>query len=418
MKIQLNNLNLCNNFKYSKNTNNQILSGKSVDYFYKYPSFTGIFRPDIWLANLGKQNQTVKYYIDYNDKYYPESNYHIEYRPCIINNGTNEKIGIMSKEELLPNKEIEHILADLNDCSKEEKESFIKTFEQTTGFFDFVEIKEKAKNEILSSVYQLLEKYNLSDDDLKFIGYDKNCSLGRALALPGSDADALFIIVDDSKFPNEWLTAEMRWDLKDIVNQRIVSTPANHLPEVLSVNFLKKGLKLAQDAFEKANFSEKDLGQFRQNIKNSSNDFVKCADFNIRLAELLPCDTQTRDEFYKTAMLVELIRNGEVLVNNLPEEFIVEIKQSPLYKYSNLVRQEGLKNSKKDKYKRRRELQEEYRNGDTNIKFEIIKELLKENYNTGSDKNNSMFSNTQEDGSDCMGNINEMWHKIMHQVKY
>ena len=418
MKIQLNNLNLYNNFKCSKSTNNQILSGKSVDYFYKYPSFTGISRPDIWLANLGKQNQVIKYLVDNNGKYYPESYYHIENRPIIVSNNTGEQYGEFLYEKLLPNREVRDVLLDLDDCSEEEKERFIKTFEHITGFFNFEAIKERADDEILSSVEQLLERYNLSNDDLKFIGYDKNCSLGRTIALPGSDADALFIIIDDSKSHDKWITAKMRWDLKDVVNQRIISTPAHHLPEVLSVGFLKRGLELANMAYKRANFSSEDLWQFRQNLQNSSNDFVKCADFNIRLAELLPCDTQTRDEFYKTAMLVELIRNGEVLVNNLPEEFIAEIKQSPLYKYSNLVRQEGLKNSEKYKYQRRRKLQEKYHNGDTNTRFKIIKELLKENYNTGSDKNNSMYSNTQKDGSDVMGNINEMWNRIMNQVKH
>lgn len=418
MKIQFNNFDLCSNIKHLKTDNKKTSIRESVDYFYKYPSFTGISRPDIWLANLGKQNQVIKYLVDNNGRYYPESYYHIENRPIIVSNNTGEQCGKFSGEKLLPNREVRDVLLDLDNCSETEKEKLIEAFERITGFFNFEAIKEKADNEILSSVKQLLKKYNLNQDDLKFIGYDKNCSLGRTIALPGSDADALFIIIDDSKFRDKWITAKMRWDLKDVVNQRIVSTPANHLPEVLSVSFLKRGLELANRAYEKANFSSEDLWQFRQNLQNSSNDFVKCADFNIRLAELLPCDTQTRDEFYKTAMLVELIRNGEVLINNLPEEFITEIKQSPLYKYSNLVRQEGLKNSEKYKYQTRRKLQEEYQNGDINTKFEIIEELLKENYNIGSDKNNSMYSNAQKDGSDVMGNINEMWNRIMNQVKH
>ncbi len=417
MRIQISNFNLHNNFKYLKN-NNQIKANRKLNYQYNQTNFTGISNPGKWLADIGKQNQTVKYYIGTNGIYYPESNYHIENKPAIINNNTKKQVSGLVKDEILPNKEVGQMLSDLDDCNKKEKEEMVKSFENLTGFFDFKKIKEKADKEIVSSVYKLLDMHDpLNHDDLKFIGYDRNCSLGRSLAMPGSDADALYIIVDDSKSDNKWITAQMRWELKDIVNQRILSTPANHLPEVLSVKFLEKGLKLADEAYSKADFSSEDLSQFEQNLHNSSKDFVKCGDFNIRLAELLPDDTQTRDEFYKTAMLVELIRNGEILINNLPKEFIKKVKASPLYKYSNLVRQEGLKDSEKYKYQTRKKLQKDYQKGNIDTKFAIIKELIKENYNSGSDKNNSMFSNTQENGLDAMGNINEMWDRIMYQVK-
>ena len=412
MKIRLNSLSLCHKSVRFK-TNNKISARKNCI----YPNFTAITKPDEWLVDLGRQNQIVKYFIGQNGRYYPEYSYHVTKRPVIVSNKTNEQASEFTGEQLLPNREVGNMLSDLDNCTNEEKKRLVETFERTTGFFDFDKIKEKIDAEIVSSCCEMLYRHNFSKDDLKFIGYDSNCSLGRSLALPGSDADALFIIVDDTKSDNKWITAQMRWELKDIVNQRILSTPANHLPEVLSVSFLERGLKLADEAYKKADFSDVDLQRFEQNLYNSSKDFVKCAEFNIRLAELLPEDTQTRDEFYKTAMLAELIRNGKVLVNNLPNEISAKIKQSPLYKYSNLVRQEGLKYSQKYKYQKRRELQAKYQESDMNTKFEIVKELLKENYNLGSDEKNSLYSNTQQDGFDAMGNIDEMWHKIMHQVK-
>ncbi len=209
------------------------------------------------------------------------------------------------------------------------------------------------ENEALRAIHTLADKNNF---DIMFIGYDKNCSVGRSTALPGRDCDALFVIIDTSKHEEPWFAVQMRWQFKDLVNQRILNTPANSLPEVLSTDFIEEGLELADFAFKDANFNAMDLERFKENLFDDSKDFVKAGEFNIRLAERLPLDACTRDKFYKTAMFVELIRSGKIIENNFNEAFLNRIKKSPLYEYSNIIHQEGFSELPKAKHKKEQNL--------------------------------------------------------------
>ena len=62
------------------------------------------------------------------------------------------------------------------------------------------------------------------------------------------------MIIDTSKHEEPWFAVQMRWQFKDLVNQRILNTPANSLPEVLSTDFIEEGLELADFAFKEAEY--------------------------------------------------------------------------------------------------------------------------------------------------------------------
>ena len=66
------------------------------------------------------------------------------------------------------------------------------------------------------------------------------------------------MIIDTKEHKEPWYAGKIKWDFKDYVNQRILSTPANHLPEVLSIGFIQQGLDMAQDAFKKCDFSKEE----------------------------------------------------------------------------------------------------------------------------------------------------------------
>ncbi|MBQ8848025.1 MAG: hypothetical protein IJ003_03690 [Candidatus Gastranaerophilales bacterium] len=317
--------------------------------------------------------------------------------------------GVYDASEILNNKLAPFLISQLDNLSYHQKEKFIQEYCLQTGFPDLKLVRQFAEHDIFKVAHKLGKNMGFKP---VFIGYDKNCSMGRGFAFPGSDCDALFIIIDDSKSSTEYCAQKARWQLKDEINQNLVSTPANSLPEVLSISYIEKGLKLAKDAYYKAGFSVYDLEGFENNLDNSSNDFVAAADFNIRLAELLPEDIATREQYYKTAMFVELYREGAVIESQIPFDLAKEIKNSPLYKYSNIIRQQGLQNSLKKKYVDRKYAIVNFDKMTVEEKFNLIRDIMRNSYGLGDIKNPNLFSNAQS-----MGNILEMYDLILHKTK-
>ncbi len=318
----------------------------------------------------------------------------------------NEKGGY-----ICANSEAIERLKELDDLSLVEKKNFVQVFCEETGFPDLDKVRANAEKEIQTQIHQLARK---NDFDVKFIAYDQNCSLGRGVALPGSDCDALFMIIDEKGNKPSWFSGAMRWQFKDDVNQRILSTPAGGLPEVLSTEYIEQGLELSNKAFKKAKFTSRDMKRFELNLNDSSNNFVRSAEFNIRLAEHIPNNDEIRTQAYKTAMLVELLRDGVIIENDFSAEFLDKIKQSPLYKYSNLMKQQGLGHTAKEKYIQREKMAHNFKNMNVSEQFSIVRDMIHASFQLKDIQNPQYFLNSDLNGGNIMGNILEMYDKVQH----
>ena len=330
-----------------------------------------------------------------------------------IKENGEEPFGRITGEEIKLNQEARKFIKLLENIkSEKEKLKFILAYCRETGFPDFSNISKNIENEISKAIHSLGEEKHFK---IAFIGYDKNCSVGRETAFPGKDCDGLFMIIEPQT-DEKWIAESTRWQFKDEINQTILSTPATSLPEVLTTDYIEKGLELAETIFGKSNFNEEELKRFEENKKDSSKDFVKAAEFNIRLAEQLPTDIATRDLFYKTAMLVELVREGRIIENNFSDRLINKIKNSVLFNYSNLMRQEAFKDIEKNKHKQRRKLIKEFYSLSIDQQFEIIKSNIYSSYKIPTNENKQLFTNTDTNGKDEMGNIEEMYHQLMNKT--
>lgn len=311
--------------------------------------------------------------------------------------------------ELLPNKEAVKKLKELDFLTSEQKREFIDEFCSMTGFPDFKKTKKNIESEISNSIHKLAKEENFK---IEFIGYDSNCSVGRNLPIPGSDCDGLFMIIDPKEHKEPWYAGKIRWDFKDFVNQRILSTPANHLPEVLDIQFIEKGLKLAQDAFVACNFSSEDLKRFKTLLDDNSNDFIKSAEFNIKLAQKISNENNNREIYYKTAMLAEIIRDGVICENSFNTKLYTEILNSPLFRYSNLMKQKGLKYSLKNKYIERKKL--DFYKLNLEEQFQLIKDILYFSFDKVQNNENKKYFSNVASNKDEMGNIQEMYDLILN----
>ena len=240
------------------------------------------------------------------------------------------------------------------------------------------------------------------DSDAKplFAGYSSVCSVGRAVALPGSDCDGLFIVSNKSYGKN----VPVRSDIGNEINQRILDTQGTHYPELFAIDELMPYVQMADEIFEEIKTTEK-IESYKQNLMRSNQDFIKAGEFNLDIASKIN-NNQDKNMMYLTAMFVELIRSGHVLINNLDEDLLKKIKKSALYKYSNIVRQEGFKDNIKPKWANRVKMTSEFNSKSDEEKFEICRGILKASMGIHEQNPSNMYADFD------MGNISELNSKL------
>ena len=110
-----------------------------------------------------------------------------------------------------------------------------------------------------------------------------------------------------------------------------------------------------------------------------------------------------------------IIRDGVVCENNFDKELYDKILNSSLYKYSNLMKQNGLKHSLKNKYIARKTLKDDFYQMSTEQQFQLIKDILYYSLNRVSDnENKKYFHNVKSGNNNEMGNIERMYDLVMN----
>ena len=291
----------------------------------------------------------------------------------------------------------------LDNLSKKQKREFVKTFCKKTGFPNLKKVQKTIDKEILRAVNKTFEQ---SDAKPAFVAYASSCSVGRGTALPGSDCDGLFIVADKSF--ERWKVN--RFILGEEINQRILETQGSHFPELFSIDDLVPYIKLSNEIFERIKTPQK-IKNYEQNLLRSDQDFVKAGEFNIDIASKI-INEDTKNMLYLTSFFVEEYRAGHVLLNNLDDYTKAIIEKSAMYKYGNVVRQEGFKNNSKPKWNNRIKMCSKFNFMPDSKKFKICSEILKSSM--GVKQNN--ISGCYEDFD--MGNILDLVDMLTSFRKY
>ena len=295
------------------------------------------------------------------------------------------------------NPELDIYIEKIDNLTSKEKKQFVKAFCEETGFPNLDDVQKKMDNEIKRAI-----EVCFKDSDAKplFAGYSSVCSVGRAVALPGSDCDGLFIVSNKSYGKN----VPVRSDIGNEINQRILDTQGTHYPELFAIDELMPYVQMADEIFEEIKTTEK-IESYKQNLMRSNQDFIKAGEFNLDIASKIN-NNQDKNMMYLTAMFVELIRSGHVLINNLDEDLLKKIKKSALYKYSNIVRQEGFKDNIKPKWANRVKMTSEFNSKSDEEKFEICRGILKASMGIHEQNPSNMYADFD------MGNISELNSKL------
>ena len=299
--------------------------------------------------------------------------------------------------ELVQNKNLIPYAEMLDNLNTKQKKKFVKVFCEKTGFPDLAKVQNIMDEEIKRAIYTSMEGSGIKP---VFAAYTSSCSLGRASALPGSDCDGLFIVTD-KPFNLVYLN---RATIGNEINQRLLDTQGMHYPELFSINELLPFVELSNIIFEKIKTPQK-IENYKNNLKRNDQDFIKAGEFNLDIAAKIKKDS-IKNMMYLTGMFVEELRAGHILINNIDKKTLDKIQNSALYKYSNVVRQEGFQDNVKPKWENRKKMASEFNSMSDDEKFEICSEILKSSM--GIQKPNP--SKCYEDFE--MGNILELIDKL------
>ena len=114
-------------------------------------------------------------------------------------------------------------------------------------------------------------------------------------------------------------------------------------------------------------------------------------------------------------MFVELVRSGKIVENNFDAEFVNRIKKSPLYRYSNILRQEGFSSLPKEKHTKRIQVAKNFYTMNTSEQFALIRDMIRFSLYIKDAGNEDLFANVNSNGEDEMGNILEMYDMLQHK---
>ena len=296
------------------------------------------------------------------------------------------------------NPEASACLSKLDNLTPLEKKAFVKEYCDMTGFPDLEKVSTNIDKEILNTLDKITEA---TGQKPLFVGYDINNSVGHRMALPGSDCDGLMIVYNTDYPGPIW---PLTLDFGDIINQRMVNITGTHYPDVLGIEFLKQSISKADNIFSKIATPEK-VAQYEKNLTYDGKSYVQAAQFNIDIAQHL--DKNDRDAVCWAGFLAEMLRAGKVLLNNISPSDMDFIKRSALYKYSNTMRLEGLKNMLKPKLENRAVLSRRFQDMSDEEKFEVCRDLLRNSLGV---KTGNTADGAFEEFD--MGDILEMYKKI------
>lgn len=301
------------------------------------------------------------------------------------------------REHTINNPVAKDVMEAFLEFTPAEKKVFVQEYCNMTGFPDLKKVNENINQEIMTALDKMVKG---TDNKVLFAAYDRNCSVGRGRALPGSDCDGLFVVIE--KPCSEYVN---RGVLGDSINQRLIETTGSHYPEVFCLEDLKGILQEVEGIAPRILSPEKIAG-YEKNISYDGNSYVQAAQFNIDLAEHIP-DKYKKDMVCEAGFFVEMLRGGKVLVNNLSDEVLEFLKGTSMYKYSNLTRQEGLSGKTKPKLEKRIEFCRSFEEMNDEEKFKVCIDLLKKSFGLKTeDAANGAFEYFD------MGDIIEMYKKV------
>ena len=289
----------------------------------------------------------------------------------------------------------------LNRIPQYLKKIFVSIYQTLTDFPDINKISKKINEEFVSNIL----KAQNNDVKVLMAGYDPVCSVGLNHALPGSDVDKAYVILNrcgrNYKTDDE-LIASYKGYLWENVDQRILSlNNENTFPEVYTLDKMFHTLDILDKLTSKIGL-DKNMKYFEKKRFFDTNP-VTAGEFNIIFAQNNDEAVISKVYTKNFAYFIESVRDGKIVYSvdrNIVNIINNRIRRSPFARMSNVAQigaQErqtklGMKDIKR-KLRERESLNDEFDKWPEDTKFALVKDLVKSVSKDQSTTFNKYFQN-------------------------
>ena len=220
-------------------------------------------------------------------------------------------------------------------------------------------------------------------------GYDPVCSVGLKHALPGSDIDKAYIILEKdqrSLSSDEYYVGRYKGALWNNVDQRILSlNNENTFPEVYTTGQMYRILDVLDDITRQSGLSNSvEYYKYKRELDINP---LTAGEFNIKFAKVNNENRISKEGAKNFAYFIEAVRDGK-LAYSLDDKITGVIRErvnsSPFAQMSNVTQmgaherqiKSGMKLIK-SKLRNREELAHDFNYWGPNDQFEFVKDLVK-----------------------------------------
>lgn len=298
--------------------------------------------------------------------------------------------------------------------SKEDKVQFIKNFCKETGFPKLDTVSKKIEDHTLDITEKAAKESNVK---VLYSGYNSTCSVGKNCALPGSDIDTWFTIIDGTEEEKGKFLGKIQ-ELANPLLLSVTKSRTDDYPDAITKKEFLESLKVADDIFKASAKLQKKVAIYENNLNNLYEDWTKAGEFNIDFARSLKNDKDKTPIAVRAALVTEIMRNGKPFIQAFEKADKDTITNSCLYKYSNTQQMKMHKSTLKDKHLRRLEEAKKFNDLNTDEKFNLIKNIIALTFK---DNRNKLYTETSSEfdqnanlfKSYACGNMGDMFKYLL-----
>ena len=264
------------------------------------------------------------------------------------------------------------------------KGKFVDFYKWITDFPNIYTVSAKIEKEFVNNAV------NASNSDVKVLmaGYDPVCSVGLKHALPGSDIDKAYIILEKdqrSLSSDEYYVGRYKGALWNNVDQRILSlNNENTFPEVYTTGQMYRILDVLDDITRQSGLSNSvEYYKYKRELDINP---LTAGEFNIKFAKVNNDNRISKEGAKNFAYFIEAVRDGK-LAYSLDDKITGVIRErvnsSPFAQMSNVTQmgaherqiKSGMKLIKST-LRNREELAHDFNYWGPNDQFEFVKDLV------------------------------------------
>lgn len=292
---------------------------------------------------------------------------------------------------------------------KKDKKAFISHYKNITGFPNLSVVSNNIEQEFVSAVRKTEKKLMKQDPKFKVLafGYDGISSAAKNRALPGSDLNNAFIVIEgsnDTEADRE-LVEKFKAELWKNTDQRILSynRTAHSFPKIYTNSQFRKLITAFANAVNEKDLEgtamylipfmgyvhemleRKRYRKYYDKCNTFDTDYVNANKFFIDISSRFPVrghwrmdfDNPSKENMYELALVLEAAMKGKEFAHE-PDMCIYNAYQGGNFlNLSQIKSLSKLPNGNKPKYQKRAQLQQIFQQWPEEKQLRFIKEMIK-----------------------------------------